>query len=148
MKSSLLAAGIAATLPLLAGCSSFGKHWRAAMETPPPSDSIAGAWEGRWVSERNGHKGRLRCVMEPTEENQYQARYHAKFWKIFSSSYTVPFHVQREGTNFVFTGESDLGKLAGGVYHYSGSATPEQFRSSYKSKYDRGRFAMRRPGSP
>ncbi len=34
---------------------------------------------------------------------------------------------------------------SGGVYHYDGDATPTNFFSTYKSKYDHGTFQMTRP---
>lgn len=39
-------------------------------------------------------------------------------------------------------GDYDLGKLAGGNYHYSGHATIDEFRCTYECKYDRGTFEL------
>lgn len=127
------------------GCSSFHSKWKSALKQPIPTHDISGPWEGRWVSEKNGHTGRLRCVMTESSTHSYQAHFHAVYWKILRVAYDVPFAVQREGDEFAFAGQSDLGKLGGGVYEYKGSATPEQFKATYKSKYDHGRFEMSRP---
>ena len=47
--------------------------------------------------------------------------------------------------SFHFSGEADLGYLAGGVYHYDGHADGTNFFSNYSSKYDHGTFQMTRP---
>jgi hypothetical protein len=145
MKTHWILLTAFASLPFLAGCSSFNREWKTALRQPLPSSDISGPWEGKWISEKNGHNGRLRCVMTHQGDHQYLAHYHAVFWKIFHSTYAVPLEVNATSTNFVFSGESDLGKLSGGVYTYQGSATPEHFSSTYKSKYDHGRFEMNRP---
>ncbi len=84
-------------------------------------------------------------MLRQTSGDDYDAHYHATFWKIFRSSYRVPLKVDRTAGRFTLSGESDLGLLSGGVYTYEGEATPESFFSTYKSKYDFGTFEMKRP---
>jgi len=136
---------LVALLALTSGCSSFHRDWRAAGKLPTPSDTIQGRWEGSWVSNENGHHGRLRCLLTKDETNRYQARFHAKYKRILSFSYTVPLEVEGENSSARFTGEADLGTLAGGIYTYAGNASPTNFFSTYKSKYDHGTFQMTRP---
>jgi hypothetical protein len=95
------------------------------------------------VSQANGHSGKLRCLISPLPENVYQARFHAKYMKIFSFSYTVNLEARRTNDTFNFTGSADLGAL-GGVYRYGGHAEGTNFFSTYSSKYDHGTFQMRR----
>jgi hypothetical protein len=130
---------------LSVGCSSFNRDWKRAAALAAPTNDIAGAWEGKWVSDANGHNGRLRCLLTQTNEMIYEARYHAKFWKIFSYRYTVPMRVRRNAAGFTFTGDANLGWLAGGVYEYRGFASPTNFFSTYVSKQDQGTFRMQRP---
>ena len=140
----VIAAGIGVVL--LTGCSSYNRKWRAALAQPIPTDSIAGPWEGHWISDVNGHKGRLRCIIIPGGDGLYDAQYHAKYRRILSFGYTVPLRAEEtENRTWKFSGEADLGKLAGGVYTYEGSATPSQFFSTYHSKYDHGKFELSRP---
>ena len=134
-----------AAVMFLTGCSSFHGKWKTALAQPAPADSIAGPWEGRWLSAKNGHTGRLRAVLTPGETNTYTAHFHATFWKIFRAAYEVPFIVTNTPSGFAFTGRSDLGPLSGGVYTYEGAATPAEFRSSYRCKWDHGDFEMARP---
>lgn len=133
-------------LLLATGCSSFSRDWKAAAQKPAPTDDITGAWDGQWLSDRNGHRGRLQCLLTKQQNNTYSARFKARFWKIFTASYTVPLQIT-PGTNqnFQLEGDSNLGKLAGGVYRYSGEATPTRFNTKYTSKYDHGTFKMERP---
>lgn len=138
---------LAAASLLFGGCS-YSRPWKAALRQPIPAGDISGPWEGRWLSDKNGHTGRLRCIMTATGTNGYNAHFHATFWKIFRASYQVPFAATNAGTRFTFTGESNLGKLAGGTYTYAGSADPSNFSATYRSKYDQGTFEMKRPAPP
>ena len=133
---------------LLTGCSSFNNEYKTALTQPIPADDISGPWEGRWLSDKNGHTGKLRAVLRQTSGDEYEAHFHATFWKIMRASYRVPLKIDRSGDRFTLSGESDLGLLSGGVYSYEGEATPETFFSTYKSKYDHGTFEMNRPPSP
>ena len=135
---------LVATL-LASGCSSFNHEWRKAAANPVLANDIQGAWQGKWISEASGHSGKLRCVVVKSDLDLYQARFHAKYRKIFSFGYTVPLKVERAADSFHFSGEADLGYLAGGVYHYDGHADGTNFFSNYSSKYDHGIFQMKRP---
>lgn len=133
------------TVVLLCGCSSFNRDWRKAAQQPAPANSIEGRWEGSWTSGSNAHTGNLRCLLTREEGARYQARFRATYGKIFHFSYTTPLTVQEHGDGWEFNGESNLGKMAGGVYYYEGRASTTNFFSTYKSKYDHGVFEMRRP---
>ena len=127
-----------------AGCSSFHKEWKTAARRSP-TGGIEGRWDGSWRSESNGHKGRLRCLIRKVDDVNYAARFRANYWKIFTFGYTVPLAVRGEPGVFKFSGQADLGKLAGGVYHYEGEATSDRFLSTYICARDRGVFEMKRP---
>ena len=143
MKNSI---ALAAILFLLTGCStSFNREYKAALAQPIPANDISGPWEGKWLSDKNGHTGKLRAVLRQTGDNEYDAHFHATFWKIFRTSYRVPLNVEAEDGRTVLHGEQNLGRLSGGVYTYEGEATPSSFFSTYKSKYDHGTFEMKRP---
>jgi hypothetical protein len=129
-----------------AGCSSFNRDWRQAGRAPAPAHDISGRWEGRWTSEATGHSDKLRCLMTKVSDERYEARFHARFWKILSFGYTVLLEIEQADSVFHFKGEADLGRLAGGVYQYEGHASPEHFFSTYRSSRDHGDFEMSRPG--
>jgi hypothetical protein len=139
----LLVAGL-----MLCGCSTFNYEWRQAMKKPVPGDEIAGPWEGRWVSQANGHNDRLRALITAVDTNHYDVKFHAAYkkWITIHFGYTVRMQTA-PGTNglVVFQGSEDLGALAGGVYTYEGRADSTNFFSTYNSKYDRGTFEMKRP---
>lgn len=130
---------------VLSACSSFGREWRAAARLPPPADPLAGRWEGRWVSEVNGHAGRLRALLTPTGEDTYRARFHARYARLFTFGYTVELRATNAASGVAhFAGSADLGRLAGGVYRYSGRADATNFQATYESRADHGRFELRR----
>ncbi|MBA4147552.1 MAG: hypothetical protein H0X66_05510 [Verrucomicrobia bacterium] len=134
---------IALLLPFVTGCSSFHRDWRKAAKTEPVE--IEGRWEGTWTSDASGHTDKVRCLLTPISENTYEARFHAKYRKILSFGYTATFTGQHTNDVFYFSGDADLGRLAGGIYTYEGRVSPRNFFSTYNSKYDHGTFEMGRP---
>ena len=134
---------------LLGACSSFEGDWKTAARTGKAA-SFAGAWDGQWVSEKHrlpsGQPagGRLRCIFTPVDDAHFRARFHAD-WAIFTTGYEVTFDTRRRGSALAFRGEQDLGAIFGGVYRYHGRVTPQNFSATFASRYDHGRFEMRRP---
>ena len=106
---------------------------------------MEGRWQGYWLSDANGHKGKLLCLVSREETGDYAARFKATYKKVLKFSYTVPLKVEHQDNVWLFHGEENLGKLAGGVYQYDGMATSTNFHSTYRSKYDHGVFEMERP---
>jgi hypothetical protein len=148
MKNNI---ALAAFLLLLTGCSTtFNREYKSALAEPIPASDISGPWEGHWLSDKNGHTGKLRAVLRPISPSTYDAHFHATFWKIFRTSYRVPLEVEQDNGRTVLHGEQNLGRLSGGIYTYEGEATPSIFFSTYTSKYDHGTFEMKRPvtGTP
>ena len=128
----------------MCGCSSFNGEWAKAPSPSGPTD-IAGRWEGRWTSDKDGHTGSLKCVITKTADQCYRAHFAATYWKIFRFAYVAELKGVLEGNDIHLTGDEDLGKLAGGVYSYDGHADDANFKCTYKSKYDFGQFIMSRP---
>jgi hypothetical protein len=136
--------GLAAlVLLLVCGCSSFNRDWKAAAAPPPPPTALDGRWLGVWRSEASGHNGQLRCLVTLEPNQQYQARFHAKYRKILGFGYTVPLQVTITNGQFWFRGEGDLGWY--GVYHCEGRVNGTNFFSSYHCEGDHGTFEMGRP---
>ncbi len=130
---------------LTCGCSSFNRDWRSAARPPAEMNSMEGRWEGKWKSDVNGHSGRLLCVVSRKENGSHTARFRATYMRVLRFSYAVSLRSEHLGGNWHFSGDENLGKLAGGEYHYEGSVTATDFNASYQSKYDHGLFEMKRP---
>lgn len=128
---------------LTTGCSTFNRDWGKAADLP--ATDIHGRWQGTWKSDASGHSGRLRCILKRLSAEEYQARFHAKYQKIFSFSYTVVLPGTSIDGAFQFTGDANLGWYAGGKYHYEGRITATNFFSTYHCKSDYGSFRMSRP---
>ena len=138
--------GVALTaLLVLSGCSTFSRDWQAAAAKPTPANSIAGRWEGKWVSDHNGHQGQLRALIRPLDNGQYEARYHAKYGGIFSFGMETKLDVKAAADGpWQFSGEENLGGFYG-LYRYAGKASATNFFSTYKASFDHGTFQMTRP---
>lgn len=128
----------------LTGCSTFNRDWKRAANAPAPANSIAGRWEGRWISDVNGHTGALRCLMTSVDEANCRARFRATYKQVLHFSYAVPLQVQPHYDGWEFSGQENLGRLAGGVYYYEGRANLTNFLSTYRCQYDHGTFEMHR----
>ena len=126
-----------------ASCSTFNREWKKIGRITVTPSGLEGRWEGQWVSDVNGHHGKLRCIIN-TEGEGYRARFHAKYRKILSFGYTVPLNAEAFENGYKFHGEADLGALAGGVYRYEGRTVATNYYSTYSSQYDHGTFQMRR----
>ena len=130
--------------PLTANCSEFHEHWKAAPAAPDPDD-MSGRWVGEWISTATGHRGPLRCVIAATSELRWSARFHAGYARVFRACYGADLHVARLGPDrYTFSGNSDLGWAAGGVYEYDGQGTSSELICRYRSRMDRGEFRLRR----
>lgn len=135
---------LAIGLVLSAGCGSFNHNWNEHQE-PNPLPNLEGRWQGVWLSDVTHHTDKLRCVVTKKDDGSYAARFQAKYHTVLTFGYTVPLKVETAASGFKFSGEANLGWLAGGLYNYDGHADTTNFFSTYTSKYDRGTFQMTRP---
>ena len=116
-------------------------------QEPSHSGDPAGCWKGNWRSFCTSHKGKLSAKITPCCDGRYRAIFRGTFFKILCFKYTVTLNAEpadETGEVYHLYGSSDLGRLAGGVYHYDGYATATEFRVNYRSKDDKGVFAMHR----
>lgn len=138
-------------LPLFAllpcGCSGFERDWRSPAHLRPPEngDAFAGRWKGYWKSVPSGHSGSLRCIVTRLDDDTRRARFNASWALLLRFGYTADMNVeQRDGLTH-FSGEADLGKMAGGVYRYEGHADGNALYCKYRTGSDHGYFKMTRP---
>jgi hypothetical protein len=105
---------------------------------------LEGCWEGTWRSCVTGHKGVLRATITRCDDLHYRADFEGTFFKFLPFRYSIVLTVTQPGDPVEFQGQQDLGRLAGGVYHYTGHATDCEFHAHYCAKKDEGLFVMRR----
>ncbi|MDA0323056.1 MAG: hypothetical protein O2923_10130 [Verrucomicrobia bacterium] len=127
---------------LAGGCSTFNRDWRHHADAA--HDELAGLWQGSWQSDANGHHGGLRCIISPMQDSRLETRYRATYMGILRFEYSLPVDVEGSAGAYSFTGQADLGALAGGVYTYSGGVTGTSFRANYQCERDHGTFRMQR----
>lgn len=143
-----LQSGLAVLCLLVTGCcSTFERDWRAAGNQCAYGDGLAGRWEGSWESHVNGHKGSLRAIITRCGENQYYARYRATYAAVLPFEFELPMFAAEQDGVYHFSGEADLGCLAGGVYTYTGQAAGGCYRANYCARKDHGVFTMNRVSS-
>src|ERR1700743_1983965 len=88
----------------------FHRRWKqsAAMRLAP--GGLEGRWEGEWISEANGHRGALKCLLTRKPEGDYEAMFHAVYAKVLTVCYTIPLRGKFDGSKLLLKGKSDLGK--------------------------------------
>jgi hypothetical protein len=130
------------------GCTAFNGDWQKAVKQSIATNDLTGPWQGIWKSETSGHQNELRCLVTKQNDTHYLARFHAKYREgilTVTFGYPVPLSVVNSNGIFQFSGDADLGWLAGGLYHYAGHADATNYFSAYSCKYDHGTFQMNRP---
>lgn len=130
---------------LATGCSSFPGDWEeGASRVPPAGDPLAGAWDGRWVSETTGHEGRLRCIAEPAADEEWLLRFRARWGGMFRFSYELPVEATTASDEVLrLAGEADLG-WPYGVYAFEAEVAGDRLRASYRTEGDQGTFSLTR----
>ena len=129
---------------ILSGCTGIPSGWSDAKRTGS-SDPVCGAWLGEWRSERNGHHGGLRCVVERQDTVTCRFRYRASWAKILCAGFTLTSTVKPDGKGgYAVTGSKDLGKAFGGVFACTGTIKDGVFKSRYEAKLDRGAMELRK----
>jgi len=131
--------------PLTANCRDFNGLWENTRVHAV--EAVARRWEGEWVSAATGHRGRLRCVVEPQSEATWKMWFRGEYAGVFRACYSTDFAVVLGGDRWTFNGGSNLGPLAGGAYTYAGSATLEKLTCEYRSAKDHGEFRLRKLNS-
>lgn len=130
---------------MLSGCTGFERDWRASQQFVNPCDGFSGRWEGSWKSDHNGHRGKLRAIITPTDnEHIYNARFKATYAFVIPYQFEIPMQVTTDEQGVHFEGQADLGWLAGGNYTYTGTAHCGEFDSVYCADKDHGIFSMKR----
>ncbi|HIL72382.1 MAG TPA: hypothetical protein EYG38_21300, partial [Verrucomicrobia bacterium] len=130
---------------LFGGCSTFHRDWKQAVSLTN-EDSLEGAWKGDWESGKNGHHGKLKCILSPIDgSSDYRARYRAHYFAILRFEHSARLSLsavedaaQPSKSSYNIQGEADLGRLAGGVYRYEGKIINGSFEMEYRSSYDHG----------
>ena len=125
------------------GCLTYHTSWKKPLVTKEP-DPLEGRWKGTWVSDQNGHKGKLRAVATHVGGDQYRFQFGATYMMFLTASYDVQFTITKDGDSHYLTGEQELPGYMGGVYKYEGKIVDGDFTSSYSSKLDHGTFRMDR----
>lgn len=147
-KNRVLSTGLAlafafATL-CLTGCSTrFNRQWNAAATDAAASpDGLSGRWEGSWLSGKNGHRGRLRCIVTPRGHSEYEFYYWATYWKLFRATYKIDASAVAVEGKHQLSGQMDLGRIFGGMYTHTGEAMNDAMEATYKCRIDHGTFEM------
>ena len=139
-------------IPCLLGMScagiGFEKAWTEAVaeqKSGKNSGAVTGPWAGTWKTDNNGHEGKLRCLVTPSDsQGAYDFRYHATWFKILRGGYDARFDVSKAGNGYAVEGKKNLGFF--GEFEHSGRISGNRFDGTYSNeKGDVGSFQMTRP---
>jgi len=139
-------------LCLLASCGghSFDSSWKEANinYSAGKTSAVTGPWEGSWHSAANGHKGKLRCVIEPANGKKVDSRYLFHYWATWAGplqgGFDAEFDIKKMGSQYHVQGEEDLGAF--GSFMHEGVIQNKDFEATYRSSSgDHGTFNLHRP---
>ena len=105
---------------------------------------LSGCWQGCWVSNTNGHTGKLRATIEKVDDDHYCAHFSGTYQKVLPFRYRVLLSVKQEGDVLKLEGSKDLGLLFGGRFSFDATASDTEFKASYSSRRDCGEFHLKR----
>ena len=137
-------------LPLIvfcgfSSCAKYQKQWEAALNADAPHSNITGAWTGSWKSTPSGHTGKLKCIIQETENGQYEFYYWATWAKVLSGTFKMTCKANEENKKWTFSGENDLGSL-GGKFNHQGKGSTDKIEAAYQSdRGDHGTFSLTQP---
>ncbi|MBS0210338.1 MAG: hypothetical protein JSS27_15440 [Planctomycetes bacterium] len=137
---------LAMTVLAQSGCAPLPRFMRQCSAAAARSNGMdpAGCWSGYWASHKSSHKGCLKGSITHCGGPHYRVKFHATFFKFFSYAYETTLTVTEQDGVYHFTGQHDLGRLAGGVYYYDGTIQGNEFRATYRCCKDHGVFIMQR----
>lgn len=144
LRAALVVLGL---LLATTGCTLGTDFWRqcdCVRGRYAAGSTIAGCWTGCWRSHTTGHNGKLRAVITPCSGGMYHLRFHGTFFKLLSFEYEIDMRATATDTGYTVAGQKDLGQLVGGVFHYSGHVTGDDFAVHYRSSKDHGVFVLKR----
>ena len=134
----------------LSSCASsrFEREWRSKQYQK--ATDLTGSWEGKWLSDSNGHTGKLRCIVRQVSGSQhdYSFQYQASWGIFLRGIFTIHCKALRSGLQeWKVSGSKDLGKLLGGEFSHQASITPQVVHADYHSQLDHGVMDLKRPGN-
>jgi len=110
--------------------------------------AVTGPWEGTWLSDSNGHKGKLRCIITPLGGSQESGSYLFRYWATWAGplqgGFDAEFDIEKMGSQYHVQGTQDLGTF--GSFQHEGVIQGENFEATYRSSTgDHGTFNLHRP---
>ena len=114
----------------------FQNAWTEAVaehQSGKNPEAVTGPWTGTWKTDSNGHEGKLRCLVTPSEsEGTYDFRYHATWFKILRGGYKASFDVARDSGGYTVEGNKDLGFF--GEFEHTGRISGDRFDGKYSNQ--------------
>ena len=104
----------------------------------------AGNWQGTWLSESNGHSGKLNARIHQVSPSQYRAVFRGTYFKVLPFRYATTLDVVGCGPGYVqLAGGKKLGPVMG-EFRYQACVSGNQFQATFRSKRDHGVWQMRK----
>ena len=112
----------------------------ASSQTAAAQD-LSGNWSGQWLSDANGHRGRICATFEQVSPNVVRANFRGTFAKVIPFRYSTNLCVGSQSRGLtVLSGAKRL--PLGGEFRYYVEMTDSNFNGSFASRRNRGTFLM------
>lgn len=104
---------------------------------------VGAVYRGHWVSDSNGHRGRLNMKVLVADDASYRVRFTGTFLKVIPFMYSADLAVTGRTADGVAL-SSTMHLPLFGEFSSTGTLTADAFNATYTSRKDDGRFVMRR----
>ena len=128
----------------LMGCTAFNRKWEEKLSDQKFNQGQTGCFEGIWMSDSNGHNGKLYCIIEEKKDGSLEAIFHAKYKTILTFNYSLPITAEKLDDGYKLRGAADIGAMYGGWYSFDGLLKERSLNARYHNEYDKGYFKMMR----
>ena len=103
---------------------------------------LKGNWSGTWRSDISEHEGPLKAKFEVKSDEQVEARFSGRFFKVIPFKFIVILDVVSSGNGVIkLKGKQDLGRTLG-TYHYDVTFKENEFVAKYHTDKDKGVFQV------
>ena len=115
----------------------------AARPGSSATPTLEGRWIGEWTVSSPEHGGVMRAIVRRVSDTLYTVTFDSEYGSVLHFVHTADLAVTREADGTLrFTGEENLGCLAGGVFQYKGASDGVHWKSTFRTSGYRGTYEM------
>ena len=106
------------------------------------AQDLSGNWQGCWISQNNGHRGRMNATLCQNSCGQIEAKFRGTFFRVLPFRYRAKLDIiHQEPGMTVLSGSKKLGPIMG-EFQYDAVITDGQFNGSFSAGRTYGNWTL------